>query len=238
VRACFKVTVRARSCQAAADAAYGATEATVMCVPDWTPFFNMICTFARAVGDLLDNWLNVVLLIVESIVAGQAAVGCATPTRVGDVWTDVSGVFAARENLRVVGLTAGMYAVTDGKSAAYFALTGGARLQFAIHNWPFAVETKYGVAAVQYADGQDVDAAGDETTGMFACACADSPEGLVLSCASVPYQEHTGDAASTTVHPIIWDRPRAPRGLKCKDVAVQVRVLCLRLCACTAGALH
>ena len=150
----------------------------------------------------------------------------------------MSGVFAARENLRVVGLTAGMYAVTDGKSAAYFALTGGARLQFAIHNWPFAVETKYGVAAVQYADGQDVDAAGDETTGMFACACADSPEGLVLSCASVPYQEHTGDAASTTVHQILWYRPLAPRGLKCEEVAVQVRVLCLRLCACTAGALH
>ena len=84
-----------------------------MCVPDWTPLFNMICTCARALGDLGDNWLNIVLLIVESTVAGQAAVGCAAPTRVGSVWTDVSGVFAAREKLRVVGLTPGMYAVTD-----------------------------------------------------------------------------------------------------------------------------
>jgi len=221
------VTTHKRSCQAAADAAFGPTEAAVMCIPDWTPFFNMVCTFARALGDLGDNWLNVALLIVESTVAGQAAVGCAAPTRVGSVWTDVSGVFAARENLRVVGLTPGMYAVTDGRSAAYFALTGGARLRFALENWPFRVETKYGIAAVQYAEGQDVDAAGDETTGMFGCECADSPQGLVLSCASVPYQEHTGDAASTTVHPMRWDRAAAPRGLMCKEVTVQV---CCFLC--------
>jgi len=82
-----------------------------MCLPDWTPFFNMLSTALRALGDLGDNWLNIVLLIIESTVAGDNAVGCKAPTTVGSVWTDVSGVFAERERLRVVGLTPGMYAV-------------------------------------------------------------------------------------------------------------------------------
>ena len=137
----------------------------------------------------------------------------------------------ARPALRCAYADTGTVQVTDGRSAAYFSLTGGPRLRFALENWPFKVETKYGVAAVQYADGQDVDSAGDETTGMFGCTCADAPEGLVLSCASVPYQEHTGDAATTTVHPMNWERPAATRGLLCEEVAIQVHMrILLTLC--------
>ena len=195
--------------------------------PDWTPFFNILCTMSRALGDLVDNWLNMVLVVVESAVSGDAGVGCTPATTLGSVWTDVSAVFESREDLRVVGLTPTMYAATDGRSAAYFSLTGGPRLRLALENWPFVVDTRLGVAAIQYTDAQDVDAAGEASTGMFGCACtdgtlADGTPALRLSCASVPYQEHTDDAASTTVHPIVWDRRDAMLGLECRDVTVQV----------------
>ena len=221
------LTAPARSCEAAEDEAYQATEAAVMCLPDWTPFFNIVCTMSLALGDLVDNWLNMVLIVVERSVSGAASAGCTPATSIGSVWTDVSDVFASRESLRVVGLTPTMYAVTDGRSAAYYSLVAGSQLRFALENWPFAVDTKLGVAAIQYTDAQDVDSAGEPTTGMFGCACtdgalADGTPALRLSCASVPYQEHTGDAASTTVHPMVWDRRDAMLGLMCKEVTVHV----------------
>ena len=202
-----------------------AFERAVMCMPDWTPLANILCAMVRSLGTLLDRWLDVALVVVESSVSGEAAAACSASRSVGSVWSAVSGVLGTREALRVVGLTDAMYAVTDGRSTAYFATTGGPRLQYALENWPFEVETSHGIAAVQYADNQDTDIAGQSTTGMFGCACRNTREGMVLSCASVPYQvqnEDSGTHNTSTVHPVRFDRARAPAIMTCEDVAIQV----------------
>jgi len=173
------------------------TERAVMCMPDWTPLANIFSALWRSLGLLVDNWLNVALVVVEQNIGRPSAPCDAAPT-FGVVWARVGAQVGLSARLRVVGLTATMYAVTDSVSSAYHTLVDGSQLQFALHNWPFAVDTRLGIAVVQYANVADTDAAGAEATGMFGCACRDGPGGLELSCASVPYQVLTADSAAGT----------------------------------------
>jgi len=204
---------------------FGDTERAVMCMPDWTPMANIVSAAFRALGQFLDNWLNVVLMVVEKSV-GLAVDVCSTAPTLGSVWKRVGALFGATASLRMVGLTSVMYAVTDGDSTAYHTLVDGTQLQLALSNWPFLVDTRYGIAAVQYAEVLDTDAGGGDSTGMFGCACLDSASGMVLSCASIPYQVVVTDGseayAQSTVHPMVFDAPYAASTMRCAEVQIQV----------------
>ena len=60
-----------------------------MCMPDWTPLANIVSAGSRSLGLLLDNWLNVVLVVVEKNVGIEATV-CDTAPTLGAVWARVS----------------------------------------------------------------------------------------------------------------------------------------------------
>ena len=91
--------------------AYG-SESPVMCVPDFEPVFTMTATGLRALGTMLDNWLDVSVLIV------QATLGSSLPTctQLPDLLRNLdfrANSFGANTTI-MVGMTPSMFARTDG----------------------------------------------------------------------------------------------------------------------------
>ena len=209
------------------DHVYTALERKVMCVPDMSAPQSILRGTLQSLGAFVDNYLDMALVTVETAVTGSAPT-CAHPT-VRAVWESASDVFATRK-LQVVGLTASLYAVTDGTSAQYQSMSGaGMRSSVALNTWPFLVDVSHGVAAVRYSDASDPDDDGDERTGMFGCRCIDEADGLQILCASVPYQTHLSEDEAeneaATVHRVRFMNERARLGLTCATVVVRVNAL-------------
>lgn len=98
--------------------------------------------------------------------------------------------FTPGERIRVVGLTEGLYAVTDGRDIQYFSHYGAAESVVAVEAWPFPVDVSMGVAAVTYHDDNpgERDTIGNPSTAMLGCACEDTEsEGMRIRCAIAIY---------------------------------------------------
>ena len=210
-------------------------EQAVMCTPDWSTLTAMTVSVFRAVGTLVDNWLNMALHYIEINVGSTSAIKCDSVSKIGTVWTEVSGIFAdSVESLRVVGLTPNMYAVTDGMSTAYHTMTDGGYTKWAVSNFPFRVNTGYGIAAIKYGETSDPDAHGDSRTGMLGCECLDEirPDGaheINIVCASIPYQVHVHDTVeayeNSTIHRVRFETESTAQRLTCKNTLIRVSSL-------------
>jgi hypothetical protein len=148
---------------------------------------------------------------------------------IGLVWQDASEVFGTRK-LQVVGMTRSLYAITDGDSAMYHSMSGSnTRSSYALHTWPFQINTDYGVAAVRYGEANDYDDEGEDRTGLFGCQCQDTAEGVAIVCASVPYQKHLAeddaDNAAFTTHRVRFLPDSARAELTCDTIVVRVSSL-------------
>ena len=136
-------------------------EQAIMCAPDWKPGFLIVTAGIRALGKLVDNWLNIMLVVVEHNV-GRVTVTCAQSATVGDVWAGVEKLFQAKElPLKLVGMSEAMVAVTDGTSTAFHRMIDGGSTVFALGNFPFPIDPTLGVAPVMYGEVFDSDAEGD-----------------------------------------------------------------------------
>ena len=153
-----------------------AVEVAVGCTPDWLPLASLVAEALRSLGRLVDNWLNGAAALALEALAGQSA-ACDT-WDIGAGVAEASAVFGQPQHrVRVVGLTEGMVAVTDGESAMF---RRGLRRAWASFVWPFPVRVTNGVAAVT------ASLADEERTGLLGCECLDEAEGIVLACATVP----------------------------------------------------
>ncbi len=172
----------------------------LMCTPDLAPTFNFLVAGISNLGLLIDNWLNVILLIVETVVGGNPP-QCATAGYSGLI-PDLLAADAVFKNgpTVLVGLTDWLYAVTDGSVAVY---TGhGAQARMAV--WPFRVDPLLGVAAVTYAQLHELDVTtfssgktsrAMQTTAMLGCNCTDTAQGLAVACAILPMSGIPNEAA-------------------------------------------
>lgn len=159
----------------------------LMCLPDLNPPINMLVAGIRNMGVMVDNWLDVFSIIAQvSLSIGGKGLDCQAtaksltpayyskqlfdgasasddePTRLG---------IANRPKI-VVGLTSGLYAVTDGVHAQYFNHYDSVDSQTSPYAWPIEVDTRFGIAAVTFREGtgaEERDAAGDTTTTMMGC---------------------------------------------------------------------
>jgi len=148
-------------------------EQALMCSPDWRPGFAIVTAGLSALGKLVDNWLNMMLVVVEHSV-GRVTVACAQSASVGKVWDGVEDLFEVRGlPLKVVGVSEAMLVVTDGTSAAFHSLTDGAYTVWALGIFPFPINPLLGVAPVKYGEVFDADAEDDTRTGLFGCRCFD-----------------------------------------------------------------
>lgn len=164
---------------------------TILCTPDLSPFFNFLSFGLSSLGIMLDNWLNIVLVVVQSVLTGTSPV--CDPSREinpADIMS-VASIFGSNFTA-VVGLTNWLYAVTDGYQAVY---QGGDDEGFRILRWPHEMNPSLGVAAVSFASVSTLDsssfttgntASSLQTTDLFACNCTDTDQGILILCAVLP----------------------------------------------------
>jgi len=207
---------------------YTDAEKLVMCIPDIAPLATSIVSAMRSAGNLIDNWLDTALIVVENSVTG--VVRSCLPPSLPLVWQNASDVLGTAA-MRVVGLTPSLYAITDADSIVYHSMVGASlRVAYALHAWPFKVDLRFGIAAVRYNAVPDIDDEGDARTGMFGCRCVDNgASGLQVMCASVPYQHHLADDEDKqleyTVHRVRFVPDSARVGLTCAQVDIRVHSL-------------
>lgn len=155
--------------------------ALLMCLPDFNPPINMLVAGVRSLGIMVDNWLDVSSIIVQKFLRllGDDEASCEQQAR------SLAPAFYSRQlfasnarNKIVVGLTPGLYAVTDGVHAQYFNHYDSVDTIASPFVWPIEIDTRYGVAAVTYransgSEERD-DSSGDATTTMLGCRCTDN----------------------------------------------------------------
>jgi len=207
---------------------YTALEKKIMCIPDVSHAFSILTGTLRAFGAFVDNLLDMSFAIVYSAVSGRKLDDC-SDVSLQAVFQDASEVFGTRK-LQVVGMTRSLYAITDGDSAMYHSMSGSnTRSSYALHTWPFQINTDFGVAAVRYSEANDYDDEGEDRTGLLGCQCQDTTDGVVLVCASVPYQKHLAeddaDNAAFTTHRVRFLPDSARAGLTCSNIVVRVSSL-------------
>lgn len=205
--------------------------AVLMCTPDMAPFFNFLAAGLSSLGLAIDNWANVALLIVETVVGGDPP-QCATADNalIPDLLA-ADRVFAGASGVAVVGLADWLYAVTDGVVAVYMGHNDGEQARLA--RWPYAVDPAFGIAAVSYSEVHEPDAstfssgktaAAMQTTAMLGCNCSDAGGEMRIVCAVLPMLGVPSEAARENYRlEVLFSDPSAPAMYACAGVDLYVR---------------
>jgi hypothetical protein len=169
------------------------------CTPDVAPIFNLAAASARYLGVLLDNWLDITWVTVLSAF-GQQMATC-NPSPAAFTFIDQQTIFGGEET-RLVGLGGSAYALTDGESVQYTFFRGQTDKVFSRDQWPFKIQVRYGIAAIQYDEGELVDDDGYRTMSMLGCICQDVKDESVtqgsrmqIHCSIARYQSEDADEA-------------------------------------------
>ncbi len=160
--------------------------AILLCMPDFNQPINMLVAGLRNLGIMVDNWIDVSSVIAQrSLGLGSAdETDCEskamslTPAFYSRQLFDAAGDGSGNNRQKiVVGLTQGLYAVTDGVHAQYFNHYDSVESIASPNVWPIEIDTSFGVAAVTYRSGsgsEERDGMGDTTTTMLGCRCTDN----------------------------------------------------------------
>lgn len=193
-------------------------DGAIMCVPDFEPVFNMMTSGFSYLGQFMDNWLDILVLIVEGSL-GRPSPPCST---VPDLLKDFdfqASTFGSNETI-IVGMTEHMFARTDGNSVHYFSLERD--WQTVVHRdaFPFDVDTRYGVAAVSHFSDADHDPKGDDTTALLGCACGYGSQGITITCGVAMFTDAV--PAEQRIVPVQFQLPSTGQLLSCSKVLVRV----------------
>ena len=151
-------------------------EEPLMCTPDLEPVFVFFASGVRSMGFFLNNWLNVLYVIVQGVL-GWSQISCTAdliPSAM-DPGPIRASIFGANRTA-LVGLTGNLIGITDGSVVAY---EGKGHLRLA--SWPSPVNISHGIAAVSYGRSSDADvsrlssATSGTSTALFGCICAQDP---------------------------------------------------------------
>eukprot|EP00960_Hanusia_phi_P024652 726561-Hanusia_phi.AAC.2 len=224
----------------------------ILCTPDFKPSIDLLVAGLRFLGQAVDNWMDISLVILQTLFTGSAPECAPVPIQLSYENADAVALFGGNYRA-VVGLTPGMYAVTDGRSTEYHVFYKQVTREIAYQNWPFPVEPMYGIAAVRYGQLPETDTAGGMTTGMLGCECLDvEGVGAQITCAIVPYLSGASMPASeggvagmlkdfvvggsgammaanssnaTQKIPVSFSIPSSSRHVTCKRLKIEVRSL-------------
>jgi hypothetical protein len=160
-----------------------------MCTPDLEPVFVFFASGVRSMGFFLNNWLNVLYVIVQGVL-GWSQISCSAtliPSTM-DPGLIRASIFGANRTA-LVGLTGSLVGITDGSVIAY---EGKGHMRLA--SWPMPVNISHGVAAVTYGRSSDADvsrlssASSGSSTALFGCICTQHPVmGMQIQCSVLPY---------------------------------------------------
>lgn len=154
-----------RRCEAGREAVY--------CLPDFQPPIDLTVASVRNFGALVDNWLDVAAIIVQSVLTNTSPACVAALGQASLFAKDEGGLFGRNQTV-IVGVDDATVAKTDGWSVETRTRTATRRLPSA---FPFAVNVELGVAVVSVTAG---------VQGLLGCVCTDQAYGLQLLCAVAP----------------------------------------------------
>lgn len=117
---------------------------------------------------MVDNWLDVSSIIVVKTFGIDPGVECESQAALLTPAAYSRDVFGTNRTT-VVGLTPGLYAVTDGLHAQYFNHYDGVNSIVSPNIWPIPIDVRFGVAAVTFATEQRDESTGDTSTTMMGC---------------------------------------------------------------------
>jgi len=203
----------------------------MMCTPDFNPVFQYLVASFTAGGQLMDNWVNIILVIVQEVLTGTSPV-CDQigETLVADLLS--SDVLFARGSSRtiVIGLTAWMYAVTDGSFIVYKGHSSNAAR---VNQFPYSVDTRFGIAAVSFSktNSIDVTAMSDgstnnalQTTALLGCNCTDtSDKGMQITCAIAPLEGWESSTKDRHLLRVLFPNNMVKNSLKCAWTDIHVK---------------
>lgn len=148
------------------------SDGMAMCIPDFEPVSRFFIEALHNMGQMVDNWLDIFLVIVQGYVSPSSIPQCqASPLSSLSVEQDYHQLVFGSNFSVVVGLTETMFAMTDGVSVIYYSTAKLEMSSEVVQNaWPIEIDVKMGVAAVQYESTDMRDDTGrGETTSMLGC---------------------------------------------------------------------
>lgn len=196
-------------------------ESAVMCIPDFEPVFQMLVAGCRAVGAGLDNWLDVGVLVVQSLLGLPAPECTAIPLALADVATR-SALFGTNATA-IVGMTAAMFARTDGVAVQYFSLSRDWQTVLHPYAFPFPVDVGLGVAAIAHISDLHHDAGGDDTMALLGCVCEDTDAGMQLQCGAAVFDDQVN--ATERFIPVVFQLASTARYMACSKAKISVQSL-------------
>jgi hypothetical protein len=122
----------------------------IMCLPDFDPPFDMLSAGLRNIGSLLDNWLDVSSIIVQDGVGLDTGSTACEQVPLALAAANYSRVLFGTNKTTIVGLTDGLYAVTDGVHVQYFNHYDRVESVSVSNAWPIQIDIDLGLAAVTY----------------------------------------------------------------------------------------
>jgi hypothetical protein len=142
----------------------------VYCLPDFEPVIELAVHGIRNFGLLVDNWLDVTMIIIQSVLTATS------PACTG--WTVVDfnkgGQLMGINETVIVGVASNLFAKTDGWNVELYTRTTTTSLPGA---FPLAMNVNYGIASVS---------ASVDTRGLLGCTCSDQDYGMQIVCAVAP----------------------------------------------------
>lgn len=166
----------------------------IMKMPDLNPTFDFAVDGVRGLGIALDTWLDIIAITIEGIFTGKQKT-CPVNAAAKDLPGPDPEIFGTRET-RLVSLTNGMYAITDGINIEYVSYYREVERRVALGAWPLEVDVRMGIAAVRYSAEDEIDNSGEATTAMMGCRCDDYADTgsflgsrMEVTCAIIPYTD-------------------------------------------------
>ena len=142
----------------------------VYCLPDFEPVIELAVHGIRNFGLLVDNWLDVTLIIIQSVLTATS------PACSG--WTVVDfgkgGGMMGKNETTIVGVSSNLFAKTDGWNIELYTRTSSTSFPDA---FPLPMSVNYGIAVVS---------ASIDTKGLLGCSCTDQDYGMQIVCAVAP----------------------------------------------------
>lgn len=222
----------------------------ITCLPDFEPAFNMLVagnhvvslstcvlfrwfffhTLLRAragtrnLGLLLDNWLDVSSIIVQKSLGIDPRADCEAQAQLLAPAAYSRAVFGTSRTI-VVGLTRGLYAVTDGRHAQYFNHYDSIESTIATNAWPIDVDVRYGIAAVTHMVKQRDGTTGESTTTMMGCQCLDN-NGLPpmrIRCALALKEKIALQSPEENVFEVVFHQRSTAKYMSCATSQISVQ---------------
>jgi hypothetical protein len=193
-------------------------EGAIMCVPDFDPVFFMVTSSFHYLGLCVDNWLDILILIIEGTL-GRPTPECTTVPSLLRDFNFRETTFGSRKTV-IVGMTEHMFVRTDGRGAQYFSLDKDWQTIIHPEAFPMDVNLAFGVAPITHFSDADHDTKGDDTTSLLGCTCSATSQGVEILCGVAMFTDAVSESDRTI--PVAFQLDTTAQITQCNRLSIRV----------------